>query len=177
MLKRVLLLPLLSPILATLVVGAVNPKPAVSVRVLTWTSPALPLGLWLTGASCLGAGLSAAGAALALQGSGPEILPRRSLRRRAERRVGEEEPAPNAPRSNEPRWDWGFEAEAEPAAPWAGPSRGAAEPAPTVSVPFRVIRRAEEAASEEPARTTATATTAVSTANPDDWGSSDAESW
>lgn len=71
MLKRVLLLPLLSPVLATLVVGAINPKPPVTVRVLTWTSPALPLGLWLAGASCLGASLSAAGAALALQGGGP----------------------------------------------------------------------------------------------------------
>ena len=177
MLKRVLLLPLLSPVLATLVVGAINPKPPVTVRVLTWTSPALPLGLWLAGASCLGAGLSAAGAALALQGGAPEILPRRSVRRRAEREVWDEEPAPRAHRTTEPREDWGAGADPEAAAPWAGPSRGAAEPAPTVSVPFRVIRKGQQGASNEPARATATTTAAVSTADPDDWGSSGAEEW
>ena len=178
MLKRVLLLPLLSPVLATLVVGAVNPKPPVTVRVLTWTSPALPLGLWLAGASCLGAGLSAAGAALALQGGRPEILPRRSVRRRADEELWDEEPAPRARRNAEPRGDWGAEEDAEPAAPWAGPSRGVAEPAPTVSVPFRVIRRGQQGASEEPARESATATAEVmSTADPDDWGSSGSEEW
>lgn len=155
MLKRILLLPLLSPLLATLVVGAVNPKPAVAVRVLTWTSPALPLGLWIAGASSLGAGLSAAGAALALQGGGPQILPRRSVRRRPE------------PES----WA-GFSppAEERPQTAWAGPSRGAADPAPTVSVPFRVIRRGQSSAS-------ATPPPAASSPDPDDWGSSSSEEW
>ena len=180
MLKRILLLPLLSPLLATLVVGAVNPKPAVAVRVLTWTSPALPLGLWIAGASSLGAGLSAAGAALALQGGGPQILPRRSVRRRPEQESWagfsppDEElpPAEDRPRRAAPeREDWGAEAEPErPQTAWAGPSRGAADPAPTVSVPFRVIRRGQSSASS-------TAPTEVSSPDPDDWGSSSSEEW
>jgi len=167
-LKRILLLPLLSPLLATLVVGAVNPKPAVAVRVLTWTSPALPLGLWIAGASSLGAGLSAAGAALALQGAGPQILPRRSVRRRPEPEAWDE----FSPRRPEPeREDWGVEAEPErPPTAWAGPSRGAAEPAPTVSVPFRVIRRGQSSASAAPP-------TEVGSPDPDDWGSSSSEEW
>ena len=35
MLQRILLLPLLSPLLAVLLVAAINPKPAVSVRLLS----------------------------------------------------------------------------------------------------------------------------------------------
>lgn len=168
MLKRILLLPLLSPLLATLVVGGLNTKPAVTVRVLTWTSPALPLGLWLAGASSLGAGLSAAGAALALQGSGPQILPRRSVRRRPDPEAREGRP----PFESE---DWAFEAEPErPPSAWAGPSRAAAEPAPTVSVPFRVIRRSQQSPSKEPV---SAAAAPVSTADPDDWGNSSPEDW
>ena len=121
--------------------------------------------------------VAAAGAALALQGGSPEILPRRSVRRRAEREVWDEEPTPRARRTAEPKGDWGAGADPEPAAPWAGPSRGAAEPAPTVSVPFRVIRKGQQGASNEPARATATTTAAGSTADPDDWGSSGAEEW
>lgn len=174
MLKRILLLPLLSPLLATLVVGAVNPKPAVAVRVLTWTSPALPLGLWIAGASSLGAGLSAAGAALALQGGGPQILPRRSVRRRPEPEswAGFSPPAEERPRRAAPeREDWGAKTEPErPQTAWAGPSRGAADPAPTVSVPFRVIRRGKNNAS-------ATPPPAASSPDPDDWGSSSSEEW
>ena len=49
MLQRILLLPLLSPLLAVLLVSAINPRPGVSVRLLTWSSPAWPLGGWLAG--------------------------------------------------------------------------------------------------------------------------------
>ncbi|MGB5135349.1 MAG: hypothetical protein WBN89_09275, partial [Prochlorococcaceae cyanobacterium] len=68
LLRRLLLLPLLAPLLAVLVIGAVNPRPAVRMRLLTWTSPPLPIGVWLLLASGGGALLSAGATTLALQG-------------------------------------------------------------------------------------------------------------
>ena len=76
MLRRLLLLPLLSPLVAATVVGALNPTPVLSLRLLTWSSPALPLGAWITGAALGGAVLSGAGASLALR------PPAAALRRR-----------------------------------------------------------------------------------------------
>ena len=125
-----LLLPLLSPLLAVLLIAAVNPRPWVALRLLTWTSPAWPLGGWLASGVAIGAGLSAAGTALALQGQTTVIRPRRQVRRGAPE--VEPEPTPRQP----PRRS----------APWAGPSRSASDPPPTVSVPFRVIRRAQSTA-------------------------------
>lgn len=40
LLQRLLLLPLLSPLLAVLLLGAFNPRPWVALRLLTWSSPA-----------------------------------------------------------------------------------------------------------------------------------------
>lgn len=127
MLQRLLLFPLLSPLLAVLLVAAINPKPASSVRLLTWSSPAWPLGGWLAAAAGIGAAMSAGGAALALQGQASGTAPRRQVRRRSEESSADwSEPAVKVPK---------------PAAAWAGPARSAGEPAPTVSVPFRVIRK------------------------------------
>ena len=47
MLQRLLLLPLLAPLLAVLLVAALNPTPASRLRLLIWTSPALPIGVTL----------------------------------------------------------------------------------------------------------------------------------
>jgi uncharacterized integral membrane protein len=153
-LQRILLLPLLSPLLAVLLVAAINPKPAVSVRLLTWSSPVWPLGGWLAAASVLGAAMSAGGAALALQGQADAAPPRRQVRRRSETW---EEPPADLPR---------------PAAPWAGPARSAGEPAPTVSVPFRVIRKGASTTSS-PA---AAAPPAVSS-DANDWNTPLSEDW
>ena len=87
MLQRLLLLPLLSPLLAVLLVGAINPRPWVSVRVLTWSAPAWPLGGWIATAAALGAAISSAGAALALQGQGPGVIPERCQQRWEQRRL------------------------------------------------------------------------------------------
>ena len=65
LLQRLLLLPLLAPLLLVLLVGALNPRPSLSLRLLIWTSPALPIGVWIALAGGGGAGLSAAAAALA----------------------------------------------------------------------------------------------------------------
>lgn len=128
LLPRLLLVPLLAPLLVVLLVAALNPRPAVSLRLLTWSSPALPLGLWLALAGAGGAALSGAATALAL-GQGAEPL-QRTVRRERPR----SEPWPDR---------WGEEPQERPVPPraTAGPARAAGEPAPTVSVPFRVIRR------------------------------------
>ena len=166
---RLLLLPLLSPLLAVLLIAAVNPRPWVALRLLTWTSPAWPLGGWLATGLAVGAGVSAAGTALALQGQPTSLRPRRQVRRGAD---GPEPRAsgPPPPRRSEPP--------SEPrSAPWAGPSRGAADPPPTVSVPFRVIRRAKAAATSSAGATTTATATATATPQADDWNSPQQDDW
>jgi hypothetical protein len=160
LLTRLLLLPLLSPLLAVLLIAAVNPRPWVALRLLTWTSPAWPLGGWLASGLAVGAGLSAAGTALALQGQASAVRPRRQVRRG----VAEPDPEPEVAPRQPPRRP----------APWAGPSRNASDPPPTVSVPFRVIRRpqanAASAASAAPqARTGAAAAEDWNAPADDDW--------
>lgn len=161
LLQRLLLLPLLSPLLALLLLGAVNPRPWVALRLLTWVSPAWPLGIWISAAAAAGAGLSAAGTALALQAGDNAMLPRRQVRRRSEE--------PN-------RWS---EPDDSPRPAWAGPGRAAGEPAPTVSVPFRVIRRSQGAAAPSaPAAAPAAATSAAPAGSgADDWGSGSGDDW
>jgi hypothetical protein len=164
---RLLLLPLLSPLLAVLLIAAVNPRPWVALRLLTWTSPAWPLGGWLATGLAVGAGLSAAGTALALQGQPTALQPRRQVRRDADGPEPRTSSPPPPPRS-EPR-----------SAPWAGPSRSASDPPPTVSVPFRVIRRAKAAtatANRAPAAAAAAAQAATAPAA-DDWNSPDQDDW
>ena len=167
MLQRLLLLPLLSPLLAVLLVGAINPRPWVSVRVLTWSAPAWPLGGWIATAAALGAAISSAGAALALQGQGPGVIPERQVRRR-----------PEEPERRESRW----ERRQEPVEPsgersWAGPSRNPQEPAPTVSVPFRVIRKGASPAPPWPAQAPAAAAAASSNADNADWNTPISDDW
>ena len=124
-LQQLLLLPLLSPLLAVLLLAAVNPRPPVALRVLVWSTPALPLGAWIAAAAAAGAGLSGAATALALrQGQGGR--PERSAAAAAAA-------APRRQASG-------------------GPSRAAGEPPPTVEVPFRVIRRAPAASGVGEAR-------------------------
>lgn len=142
MLRRLLLLPLLSPLLVVLLVGAINPRPSLALRLLTWRSSALPVGLWLSLAGAGGAALSAAGTALALRQGGAsswrrprlavEPPPRGSwvdgaeVPGRARREPPEEDAMPPLPETGN-----------------AGPTREAGAPAPTVAVPFRVLRRGD----------------------------------
>jgi len=176
LLQRLLLLPLLSPLLAVLLLGVLNPRPWVALRLLTWTSPAWPLGAWISAAGVAGAALSAAGAGLALNSGTALLGERRQVRRRAggdaEERAGS---APGAEPAAEPaerggRANWSA---------WAGPSRGAAEPPPTVSVPFRVIRkgRGPAAAAAAPAPAAAATSPAQAAAVGDGWDSSGGEEW
>lgn len=116
MLRRLLLLPLLAALAAVIALVLLNPRPLVSLRLLVWTSPALPIGSWL--AIALGGGglLSASATLAALQAGGPA----------RERR---EPPAMPA---------------AAPQSP--GPERQPGAAPPTVAVPYRVIRKGTAAA-------------------------------
>ncbi len=141
LLRRLLLLPLLAPLLAVLLVGALNPRPQVALQLLVWRSPALPLGAWLGLAAGGGGALSAGVTALALRGGGG---PGPARRRRSVAEVFGRPRDPQgwpeqAPAASVGRRPW---SSAEAAADgWAGPSRAATDPPPTVSVPFRVLRR------------------------------------
>ena len=174
-LHRILLLPLLSPLLAVLLVAAINPRPAVSVRLLTWSSPAWPLGAWLAAAAGLGAAMSAGGAALALQGQNVAPPARRQVRRRSDGWGGE--PRGGAEADQGDTWDDAPAAAAAPTTAWAGPARGAGEPAPTVSVPFRVIRKGSTTPQAAPAQPTPTATATSASQSSDDWGASLSDEW
>jgi hypothetical protein len=164
-LQQLLLIPLLAPLLAVLLLGAINPRPAVVLRLLVWSSPALPLGAWIAAAAAAGAGLSAAATTLALrQGSASDQPP--TPFRRGHAAAGPGEPAA-APRPRTPAAGSGV-----------GPGRAPGEPAPTVEVPYRVIRRA--AAEPSAPRTAETTRPAAAVAQPvgdgwdqplkDDWG-------
>lgn len=146
--RRLLLVPLLAPLLAVLVLAAVNPAPRLSLRLLIWRSPPLPLGAWLALAASGGGLVSAAAVGLSLGQAGRLSW---SERRRPDPVAAW--PSGGDGRGRERERDPGRQAESPPApaaraAPWsepngfsAGPSRSEGEPAPTVAVPFRVIQR------------------------------------
>ena len=163
LLQRLLLLPLLAPLVLVLLVGALNPRPNLTLRLLIWSTPALPIGAWIALAAGGGAGLSAAAAALALQ-TGPVSL-RRQVRREPRDPVDSWQEPPQAAASPPPRQA-------------AGPQRPPGDPAPTVAVPFRVIRKGGSAAVPEPATASTTATvTPQTTAVGDGWDSPAGDDW
>ncbi|MFM7285641.1 MAG: hypothetical protein ACKO02_02250 [Cyanobium sp.] len=143
-LRQLLLLPLLAPLLAVIVVGALNPKPAVTLRLLTYTSPALPIGVWMMLAAAGGGLLSAGTTALALR-NGSGGVSRRQVRLPLGTEPAWSEPAARATgnpwSTGTPRSTDDTRAPQAPDSVAAGPSRAPGEPAPTVEVPFRVIRR------------------------------------
>lgn len=182
-----MLLPLLAPLLAVLLLAALNPRPVVSIRLLTSRSPALPLGIWLAGGGAGAALLSGLGTALAL---------RQGTRNNTGRRVV----MPGAAQGNQSDGSWsafrrrnaGSSSDAPTPSttgnshaevwPQAGPARAPGEPPPTVSVPFRVLRRPprSETMPEQRDGTTVAAGMGRSTGSspdPDDWDSPDQDDW
>ena len=133
--QRLLLLPLIAPLAATLIVAVANPRPAVSLRLLTWQSPPLPLGAWIATAAAAGALLSGSATALALRSS------TQVLRRQVRREQGRSETASPGWRPPPPARDRGEPTQPARAPEPAAPERAPGEPPPTMSVPFRVIRR------------------------------------
>lgn len=188
---RLLVMPLLSPLLAVLLVAALNPEPRLSFRVLLWQTPRAPLALWLASAALGGAALSGGAAALALrQGAA------RPSRRRLSSRARDQEPwsqggeegwqgvevAPGArPRQETTSRAPAVERRAEgrrEAGVSVAPARPPGDPAPTLVVPFRILRRPESPAEHDGAAAAvawapvaaAKARDSVPVAATDDWG-------
>lgn len=187
--SRLLLLPLLAPLLAVLITAGLNPRPSVALRLLTWQSQALPLGAWLAAAALTGAALSGGATALALREAADP------MRRRLPRRPSQEESWPDDGQAwpeGDNRWRQQSRAGSQPQAPeaaqstsrspagtWseaarAGPTRQPGEPAPTVAVPYRVLHRRQPA---EPAATPAAARGVEPVPVADDWGMANLEEW
>ncbi len=158
LLRRLLLLPLLAPLVAVLILAALNPRPSLSLRLLIWRSPPLPIGLWIAAGAGGGALFSAAATALALRQGGTRQRP--SGRRRQGLAAEQPEPWDGQPRrSGGPNWFTRASQGFAPTPPdsagpqqaatgqglrsrgGAGPQRAPGEPAPTVAVPFRVLHR------------------------------------
>jgi len=180
-LPRLLLVPLLSPLAVAIVVGSLNPLPRVSLQLLTWRSPSLPLGVWMITAATGGAALSATATALAL-GQAAQLRRRSALGGSfAGTPFRAAWPEEGATRSRQ-RPGAGREAAPAPAeVAWsAGPSRAPGEPAPTVEVPFRVLRRggaeAETPRAEAP-RAEVPQRQPVAVAADDDWAVDRGEDW
>lgn len=194
MLRRLLLLPLLSPLVAATVLGALNPTPVLSLRLLTWTSPALPLGAWISAAALGGAVLSGAGTSLALR---PPVAALRRRVRLERSSPGWEATAPeqggnrrHSPspgraargRGADPTESYGRGSGASNFAA-ATPTPAPGEPLPTMTVPFRVIRRADGARPQAAPAEVAGPWSRSAGANPqavaqlEDWGSPADEDW
>ena len=158
MIKHRLLVPLLlSPWLLAVWIGALNlqhPRPR-RLQILVWNLPALPVGAWLLLGSSLGTALSATAVGLLLK---PESRtgPRQVRNQRTSRSPLDEgvEPEPAEP-DRDSRWDsdqppfHNEEAEPHRSPTWGSPPvRNVDEPAPTMDVPFRVVRFGGETAGE-----------------------------
>ena len=124
-LQRLLLIPCLSPLLVTLLVGGLNLGKAGSLRVLTWELPTLPIGVWMALAATTGAVLGSGGVLAAGSTSAQQPL-QREVRR------------PFTWEGEPPETESQRAATSAATMPW--PERDVRDPAPTVSVPFRVIR-------------------------------------
>ncbi len=192
MLQRLLLLPLLSPLLVTLVVAALNPSPSVVLRLLTWQTPALPIGLWIAVAAGGGAALSGGATALALHQGTRAPGRRRTARSSAEWNNEAWSPpwsdraeAEGPPAGSSNRRDPAHSPPPFPAAAAAAsvPGRAPGEPSPTVSVPYRVLHRPTtvEAVPSRPASPPPAApspSTGPAMASPEgDWGETESEEW
>ena len=128
--QRLLLIPCLSPVVLMLLIASLNLGQASSLRVLTWRLPTLPIGAWIAVATVLGSGVSAV-TGLAMVTSRPVL--RREVRRPATGPDVQEQ----LPREQQHQ--------ARPAQPTPWPERDVRDPAPTVSVPFRVVHQGSQA--------------------------------
>ena len=122
--QRLLLIPCLAPLLALLALSATNVGDKTRLRLLVWTTPAMPLGAW----TALAAGGGAAGAAL----TAFLLLP-------AQRPLSRKRYSPVKPNVQETESAVNDSARRSTTNP--GPERDVREPAPTVSVAYRVIQR------------------------------------
>lgn len=158
-LQRLLLVPCLAPIVLVVVISAVQQRRPLSLNVLIWTTPALPLGAWTAMATVTGAGVSAVGALLLRPGTKP-------LRRTQRQRVAAVDP-PEPRMQDERAWD--------PSPSPVMPERDIRDPAPTVSVAYRVVQRPTTAETRKPEPTPVS--TPGSTDAADQWGEDPDQDW
>ena len=123
LLQRILLIPSLLPLVVVLVLSVLHRGEPTRLHLLGWTSPEVPLGVWTALAGTGAAGLAASSSILSTTRKQP-------LRRRLHRSY---EPVPPSSRQED------FTAPHIPVP--APPQRDLRDPAPTVAVAYRVIKR------------------------------------
>ena len=153
--QRLLLVPCLAPLLALLALSATNLGDRTRLRLLVWTTPPLPLGAWTALAGVGGAAGAAVAAFL--------VLP-------AERPLSRKRHSPVHPEFDETSFSANEPTTRTTANP--GPERDVREPAPTVSVAYRVIQRP----ASEPRQPQAS-TVASPQHNLGDWGDDPEANW
>ena len=126
LLQRLLLIPSLAPLVAVLVLSALHRGAPTRLHLLGWSSPQAPLGLWTALAATSAAALSASSALL--------IVPRNQPLQRRLHRPYETPSAPEwqADRARAPQ-------DRSPVP--SPPQRDLRDPAPTVAVAYRIIKR------------------------------------
>ena len=162
--RGLLVLLLLSPWLAAVWVGLHNLRQPRPLRLLTGTTPALPIGGWLLLSSSLGVTLGATAVGVLLRTGRP---PRRY--HWSEARLDE----------NAHAHDEGATPNPDPG-PWRDTASGLGEPPPIVDVPFRVVRPARTPAPEPEASPPPPYDSPAHnspTYNDDDWRPSRPEAW
>ena len=155
MFQRLLLIPCLAPLLAVLALSATNAGDKTRIRLLVWTTPPLPVGAWTALAGVGGAAGAAVAAFL--------VLP-------AERPLSRKRHSAVQPEFDE-RGDSANESTTRPNAK-PGPERDVREPAPTVSVAYRVIQR--PASEPRPPQASAVASPPQENSN---WGDDPDANW
>ena len=126
LLQRLLLIPSLAPLIAVLVLSALHRGTPTRLHLLGWSSPQAPLGIWTA--------LAATGAAALSASSALFIVPRNQPLRRRLHRPYE---APSA-------LEWQVDGDRVPQGRSPVPSppqRDLRDPAPTVAVAYRIIKR------------------------------------
>jgi hypothetical protein len=126
LLQRILLIPSLLPLVAVLVLSSLHRGEPTRLHLLGWSSPEAPLGVWTA--------LAATGAAALSASSSLLIFPRNQpLRRRLHRPY-------EAPSTPEWQVDGAQPPQDRSPVP-TPPQRDLRDPAPTVAVAYRVIKR------------------------------------
>jgi len=178
--RGLLLLPLLLPLGAALVVGLLNLSTPARLRLLLWTSPSLSLGSWLILGAGSGALVGSAASLLAVGAAGAAA--RRQPADWASEPQARSRPQWDAPGGGQPEAQAPTQAPAQAKAanpfssiPW--PARDPQEPAPTVSVPFRVVQRPQPAAAASTAATPAPAPASAPASAGGDWDETPNEDW
>ena len=155
MFQRLLLIPCLAPLLAILALSATNAGDKTRLRLLVWTTPPLPVGAWTALAGVGGAAGAAVAACL--------VLP-------AERPLSRKRHSPLQPDFDEKDYVANESTTRHNAKP--GPERDVREPAPTVSVAYRVIQR--PASESRPPQASAVASPPQENSN---WGDDPDANW